>query len=104
VWDASIGYTVFKRKTRFMTTRQISIANLVILGVYVVLCAIMIISTATMHSDAAGEGMAWGFTMVAAIYTVILAALNLVRKRWFRFVVLVIGLIPIVLFLMYTFL
>jgi hypothetical protein len=83
-----------------MTIRQLSRINWIIVGGYAIVCTIMLLGNLTTQTDAAGRGMAWGFFMVAALFTAFLAAMNLIRVRWVKYVVMAIGLVPVALFLL----
>ena len=73
--------------------------NWIIIGIYALICLGITIETATMQTDAAGRGMAWGFLIVGYIYVGVVALLNLIRVQWVRYLVLVLVCIPIVVFL-----
>ena len=82
-------------QTQSPELKRINLINWILIGVYAVICIVMVIGVQRSTTDAAGKGMAMGFAMVYGIYVVLLALLNLIPARWMKYVVLVMAVIPV---------
>ena len=69
--------------------------NWILIAAYTLICIGLTIETATMQTDAAGRGMAYGFLMIGYFYVGIAALLNLIRVQWVRYLVLVLCVVPV---------
>ncbi len=83
--------------------KTIFLINWGIIATYAIVIIGSILGLNRPGMDAAGRGMAQGFLMIGAFFTLLLIGLNLVPIKWVRIVVLLLGGMPLMYFIINSF-